>query len=39
MAIGNLNYHFGSRRDLLRELMGSLVADLMKRLHAADAFA
>lgn len=37
VAIGNLNYHFGSRRQLLRELMGSLVADLMWRLHAADA--
>ncbi|MEE8310936.1 MAG: TetR/AcrR family transcriptional regulator [Candidatus Binatia bacterium] len=38
VAIGNLNYHFGSRRELLRELMGSLVVDLMSRLHAADAF-
>ena len=37
MAVGNLHYHFGSRRGLLRELMGSLVADLMSRLHAADA--
>ncbi len=37
VAVGNLNYHFGSRRELLRELMGSLVADLMSRLHAADA--
>ena len=37
VAIGNLNYHFGSRRQLLRELMGSLVTDLMWRLHAADA--
>jgi AcrR family transcriptional regulator len=33
VAVGNLHYHFGSRR----ELMGSLVADLMARLHAADA--
>lgn len=39
VAIGNLNYHFGSRRDLLRELMASLVTDLMPRLHAADAAA
>ena len=37
VAVGNLHYHFGSRRELLRELMGSLVADLMARLHAADA--
>lgn len=37
VAVGNLNYHFGSRRQLLRELMGSLVADLMPRLHAIDA--
>jgi AcrR family transcriptional regulator len=37
VAVGNLNYHFGSRRALLRELMGGLVADLMPRLHAIDA--
>ena len=37
VAVGNLHYHFGSRRELLRELMGSLAADLMSRLHAADA--
>ncbi len=37
VAVGNLHYHFGSRRELMRELMGSLVADLMSRLHAADA--
>ncbi len=37
VAVGNLHYHFGSRRELLRELMGSLVADLMSRLDAADA--
>jgi len=37
VAVGNLNYHFGSRKQLLRELMGSLVADLMQRLHAIDA--
>jgi len=37
VAIGSLNYHFGSREKLLRELMSSLTADLMSRLHAADA--
>lgn len=37
VAIGSLNYHFGSREELLRELMGSLTADLMSRLHATDA--
>lgn len=37
VAVGNLHYHFGSRARLLRELMASLVADLMARLHAADA--
>jgi len=37
VAVGNLHYHFGSRRELLRELMGSLVGNLMARLHAADA--
>jgi AcrR family transcriptional regulator len=37
VAVGNLHYHFGSRRDLLRELMKLLMADLMTRLHAADA--
>jgi AcrR family transcriptional regulator len=37
VAIGSLNYHFGSRADLLRELMSSLTADLMLRLHATDA--
>jgi len=36
VAIGNLHYHFGSREGLLHELMGSLVADLMSRLHAVD---
>lgn len=36
VAVGNLHYHFGSRKHLLRELMGSLVADLMERLHALD---
>ncbi|HBZ69277.1 MAG TPA: hypothetical protein DEP35_05865 [Deltaproteobacteria bacterium] len=37
VAIGNLHYHFGSRRALLRELMGALVSDLMTRLHTIDA--
>ena len=36
VAVGNLHYHFGSKRELLRELMGSLVADLLARLHVAD---
>jgi AcrR family transcriptional regulator len=35
VAVGNLHYHFGSRRELLRELMSSLVADLLSRLHVA----
>jgi AcrR family transcriptional regulator len=37
VAVGNLHYHFGSRRGLLRELMDSLVTDLMSRLHVVDA--
>ena len=37
VAVGNLHYHFGSRRELLRELMGSLVADLRERLHEVEA--
>jgi AcrR family transcriptional regulator len=37
VAIGSLNYHFGSRDQLLRELMGALTADLMRRLDALDA--
>ncbi len=35
VAIGNLHYHFGSRRELLRELMGTLVSDLLSRLQVA----
>jgi AcrR family transcriptional regulator len=35
VAVGNLHYHFGSRRALLRELMSSLVTDLLARLHVA----
>ena len=37
VAVGNLHYHFGSREGLLRELMASLMSDLMSRLHAVDA--
>ncbi len=37
VAVGNLHYHFGSREGLLRELMGSLVADLLSRLHEVEA--
>lgn len=37
VAIGSLNYHFGSREELLRQLMTSLTADLLARLHASDA--
>jgi AcrR family transcriptional regulator len=36
VAVGNLHYHFGSKAELLRELMGSLVADLLSRLHVAN---
>ena len=36
VAVGILNYHFGSKRMLLRELMRTLVADLLSRLHVAD---
>ena len=35
VAIGSLNYHFGSREELLRELMTSLTAELLARLQAA----
>ncbi len=37
VALGSVNYHFGSRDDLLRELMTQQMSDLMLRLHAADA--
>jgi len=37
VAVGNLHYHFGSRRELLRVLMGTLTSDLISRLHAAEA--
>lgn len=32
VAVGNLHYHFGSRGELLRELMRSLLTDLLARL-------
>ena len=35
VAVGNLHYHFGSKGELLRELMVSLVKDLRSRLHSA----
>ena len=35
VAIGNLNYHFGSRRELLKELMATLAADPLSRLQVA----
>ena len=35
VAVGNLNYHFGSKSDLLRELMVTLVKDLQSRIHIA----
>ena len=37
VAVGNLHYHFGSREGLLRELMSTLVADLVSRLHEVEA--
>ena len=37
VALGSVNYHFGSRDELLRELMRALMGDLMARLDAADA--
>jgi len=37
VALGSVNYHFGSRAELLRELMTALMSDLMARLDAADA--
>ena len=36
-AVGSLHYHFGSRNQLLREMMRKLMADLFVRLAAADA--
>ena len=37
VALGSVNYHFGSRDELLRELMEQQMSDLILRLHAADA--
>jgi AcrR family transcriptional regulator len=37
VAIGSVNYHFGSREELLRELMASLTHGLLSRLDAAEA--
>jgi AcrR family transcriptional regulator len=37
VAVGNLHYHFGSRRELMRELMSSLVGDLIARLDGIEA--
>jgi len=36
-AVGSLHYHFGSREELLREMMKKLMADLYVRLAAAGA--
>lgn len=35
VALGNVNYHFGSKSKLLHELMASLVADLSSRIHVS----
>jgi AcrR family transcriptional regulator len=35
IAIGSVSYHFGSRNELLRELMLALMSDLSDRLAAA----
>jgi len=37
VAVGNLHYHFGSRRELLRQLMGEVMSDLEERLYAPEA--
>ena len=33
VALGNVNYHFGSKAQLLRELMVTLTKDLQSRMH------
>ncbi len=41
VAVGILNYHFGSRRELLRELMAAQAGEFIARLTAptdADSF-
>lgn len=35
VAVGSLNYHFGSRAELMRAMMQKLMADLFRRLDAA----
>ncbi len=35
VAVGNLHYHFGSREELLRELMQSVVGELLAELRGA----
>ncbi|MEM7412822.1 MAG: TetR/AcrR family transcriptional regulator [Myxococcota bacterium] len=37
VAIGSLNYHFGSRAELIRELMRQLMTDYQARVQAAEA--
>lgn len=37
VAIGSLNYHFGSRAELIRELMRQLMSDYLARVQAAEA--
>jgi AcrR family transcriptional regulator len=37
VALGSVNYHFGTREELMQELMTALMVDLMARLDAADA--
>ena len=37
VAIGSLNYHFGSRAALIRELMRQLMDDYMERVQAVEA--
>lgn len=36
VALGSLNYHFGSRAELIRELMRQLLADYLPRVQAAE---
>jgi AcrR family transcriptional regulator len=39
VAVGSLSYHFGSRAELIRELMGQLMADYLERVRDAEAAA
>ena len=34
VAVGNLNYHFGSKKELLHELMAAQVEDMLSRMSA-----